>query len=200
MLQKSSVIPAPVRGAAPRTPTAGRCPGVTTLGSVSVRPRRDSETTHASRPRDVTHIARRVRRHAIAAPGRSIIHRPKGIGRDQAGSDRATDVGANADMSNLGPPVGAAQATPKNDRIWWHPNRAVSSGRRGMPRWHLPRRRPRPGSDLRTAICRASNRSTALTSLVFLVDDKVNRCLGNQRFGKLWQAESARTGNRKTRK
>ena len=45
-----------------------------------------------------------------------------------------------------------------------------------------------------------SNWSIILTSLVFLVDDKANRCFGNQRFGKLWQAESARKGNRKTRK
>ena len=42
-----------------------------------------------------------------------------------------------------------------------------------------------------------SNWSIILTSLVFLVDDKANRCFGNQRFGKLWQAESARTGIRK---
>src|ERR1700683_4666963 len=33
-----------------------------------------------------------------------------------------------------------------------------------------------------------------LTSLVLLVDDKVDRCLGNQRFDGLWQGESARKG------
>ena len=67
----------------PANPHGRSVPGGHNPSSALLRRLRDSETTHARRPRDVTHIVRRLPRGVVAVPGCLITDCPRGGGRDQ---------------------------------------------------------------------------------------------------------------------